>query len=153
LRSASGKAYKINWQISKITKNEHSFVIAVGSNVTKFVQENRGLKKELNSIKVGFDYFPFAIGYMNAQGNFTKMNPRFMKMFHIAKNRLEISFDDVPLFKKYIGFKKMSESVKLLKEVHYKLNYKDLNIKVDVRLLKGKKESSKFYIVVVQRVK
>ena len=51
----------------------------------------------------------------------------------------------------------MSEHIKLIKEMSYKINHtvgdRTVKIKVDIRMLSGKNESSKLYIVVAQKVK
>ncbi len=156
MKGLADKVYKINWQVSKIVKHEQTYIIAIGGDITRFVEENSELKKQLTSIKVGFDYFPLAIGYMDGNGIFTKMNPRFMKMFNIAQTDEKIGFDKIPLFRKHIGFEKMNEHIKLIKEMSYKINFpvdgKLVTLKVDIRLLSGKKESSKFYILVAQKI-
>lgn len=156
LKGENTQTYRINWQISKIVKNNHTYVIAVGSDISKFIDENSALKKQLKSIKIGFDYFPFAVGYMNAKGRFTKMNPRFMKMFRIDKDDKDITFDKIPILKKSIDFNEMNEHIKLIKEMNYKVDYKTKEktkqLKIDIRLLTGSKESSKFYIVVAQKI-
>lgn len=156
LKGLDDKLYRINWQVSKLVKNDQTYIIAVGSDISKFVEENSDLKNELKSIRIGFDYFPLAIGYMNYKGIFTKMNPRFMKMFKIKEDHEEVLFDNILLFKKHIGFDSLNENIQLIKEMSYKIDYtlneKPIKIKVDIRLLHGKKESSNFYIVVVQMI-
>lgn len=156
MKGLEDKSYIINWQVSKIVKHEQTYIIAVGGDITRFIEENSALKKQLTSIKVGFEYFPLAIGYMDAKGMFTKMNPRFMKMFNIALSDEKIAFDKIALFRKHIGFEKMNEHIKLIKEMSYKIDFlsdgKPMKLKVDIRLLSGKKESSKFYIVVAQKI-
>ena len=155
LKGFEGNLYRINWQISKIVKNEQTYVIAIGSDISKFIEENIDLKRQLTSIKVGFEYFPLAVAYMNANGTFIKMNPRFMKMFNIPKKHDHVMFDQIGVFKKNIGFKKLNEHIGLIKEMSYKINHviKDepVKIKVDIRLLQ--KERTKFYIVVAQEIK
>ncbi len=157
MKGSTEEVYKINWQVSKIVKQNKNFIIAIGSDITKFVEQNNDLKRQIQSIKVGFEYFPFAIGYMNAEGIFTKMNPGFKKMFRIKNENAKIEFDKIPLFKNNIGFDKMSEHIKLIKEMSYKINHtvgdRTVKIKVDIRMLSGKNESSKLYIVVAQKVK
>lgn len=156
LKGKKTEAYRINWQISKIQKSNHTYVIAVGSDISKFINENSVLKKQLKSIKIGFEYFPFAVGYMNAKGHFTKVNPRFMKIFNIDKYDKDITFDKIPILKKSIDFNEMNELIKLIKEMSYKVDYKTeettKQLKIDIRLLTGSKESSKFYIVVAQKI-
>lgn len=156
LKGEKEEVYRINWQVSKMLKHNQTYVIAVGCDISKFIEENSELKKQLTSIKVGFEYFPLAVAYMGAGGIFTKMNSRFMKMFRISESDSKVSFDKVALFKKHIGFDKMNENIKLIKELSYKIelmkNDKAEKIKVDIRLLSGKKESSKLYIVVAQKV-
>ena len=156
MKGVKKEVYRINWQVSSIVKQNQNFIIAVGSDISKLVEKNNDLKRQIQSIKVGFDYFPFAIGYMNSEGVFTKMNPSFMKMFRIKDAKSKIEFDKIALFKNNIGFDKMSEHIKLIKEMSYNIEYKTedniINIKVDIRMLSGKKESSKFYIVVAQKV-
>ena len=156
LKGERENLYRINWQVSKVVRHEQTYIIAVGSDITKFVEENSELKKQLTNIKVGFDYFPLAVGYMDEKGLFTKMNHRFEKMFRIPETHDEISFDKIALFKKHIGFEKMNENIQLIKEMSYKIDFnkgnKVVKLKVDIRLLSGKKESSKLYIVVAQKV-
>ncbi|SMP86503.1 PAS domain S-box-containing protein [Epsilonproteobacteria bacterium SCGC AD-308-P11] len=148
--------YRINWQVSKIIRHDQIYIIAVGSDISKFVEENNTLKQKLASIKIGFEHFPFATGYMNEKGIFVNMNVRFMKMFNISEADTKIAFDQIALFKKYIGFEKMNEHIKLIKEMSYKIDFllkgKPVKLKVDIRLLSGSKESSKFYIVVAQKI-
>lgn len=148
--------YRINWQVSKIVKNKHTYIIAVGSDISKFINENSALKKQLKSIKIGFDYFPFAVGYMNGEGRFTKVNPRFMKIFHIHKDDKDVTFNKIPVLKNGIDFDDMNKHIKLIKDMSYKVEYKTKEktkyLKVDIRLLTGSKETTKFYIVVVQKI-
>ncbi len=155
LKSADNKIYKINWQVSKIVKQNKDYIVAVGSDVSKFLDENSDLKRQLTSIKVGFDYFPFSIGYMNSKGRFIKMNSRFMKMFRIAELTSETTFDSIEILHKNIGFNTMKENIGFLNEISYNIgtdfSHQFMKIKVDIRMLSGKKESSKFYIVVVQK--
>ena len=156
MKGHNGKLYRIYWQVSSVVKQNQSFIIAVGSDISKFVEENSNLKRDLKNIKVGFDYFPFAIGYMNSDGILTSMNPGFMKMFRIKDEHSEIAFDSIRILKDNIGFNKMSEHIGLIKEMSYKIDYdigeKAVELKVNIRMLSGKKESSKLYIVVVQKV-
>lgn len=156
MKGVKDTPYRINWQVSKIVKQDKTYIIAVGSDISKFVEENNTLKRELTSIKVGFDYFPFAVAYMNAKGKFIKMNSRFMKMFRIAEKDKNIEFDQIALLKKYIGFTKLQENVQLMKEMSHTIDFKidgnPIKLKVDIRLLSGKKESAKLYIVVVQKI-
>lgn len=155
-KGAREDLYRINWQVSKIVRNDNSYIISVGSDISKYVEENTDLKRQLTSIKVGFDYFPLAVGYMDYKGVFTKMNPRFMKMFNIPKGDKKIFFDNIAIFKKNIGFEEMNKHIGLIKEMSYKIDFvkddKPIKLKVDIRLLSGKKETSKLYIVVAQKV-
>jgi hypothetical protein len=84
------------------------------------------------------------------------MNPSFMKMFRIKDENKKIKFDQIPVLKKNIGFEKMNEHVKLIKEMSYKLKYiikgETVNLKVNIKMLSGKQKASKFYIVVAQKV-
>jgi len=150
------KKYRINWQISKIIKNSESYIVAVGSDVSKFLDENSDLKRQITSIKVGFNLFPFSVGYFNSQGVFIKMNSRFKKMFQIEESKEKILFDDIKPFKENIGFNVMKEHIQLIKEVSYKIivniAQKPVKLKIDIRMLSGKKESSKFYILVAQKI-
>ena len=129
-------------------------VNGVGTSATQ--PENKKLKQQLSSIKVGFDYFPLGIAYMRNDGQFTAMNPRFKKIFGVPKESENISFDQIPSLKRDIGFEKMSDYIKLIKEMSYSVERntqdKTINLKVDIRLLHEKKKSIKFYIVVVQRL-
>lgn len=157
LKTASGAIHKINWQVSKkIFKNNHTYLIAIGSNIGKLLNQNRKLKQELSSVKVGFNYFPHGVAYMNGSGKFTLMNPRFKKIFAIDKELETLDFDKIPSLKRDIGFDKMSDYIKLIKEMSYVVKQtfkgKELNLKVDVRLLSEEKKSVKLYIVVVQRL-
>ncbi|MCW8895715.1 MAG: PAS domain S-box protein [Sulfurimonas sp.] len=156
LKDSNGKNYRINWQVSKIIKGEQTYVIAVGSDITKFIEENSDLKLKLTSIKVGFDYFPLAIGYMNASGKFITTNPRFKEMFHIEDSDEKIMFDQIAPLVKHQSFEKTKEYLGLIKEMSYNIKYddkgKEVNLKVDIRLLASKKASSNFYIVVVQKI-
>jgi PAS domain S-box-containing protein len=146
LKSSDGKNYRINWQVSKIIKGEQTYVIAVGSDITKFIEENSDLKLKLTSIRVGFDYFPLAVGYMNASGRFITTNPRFKEMF-----------DQVAPLVKHFSFDKMKEYLGLIKEMSYDIKYddkgKEVKLKVNIRLLDAQKASLIFYIVVVQKIK
>lgn len=157
LKGAQDKNYRINWQVSRIQWHDQIYIVAVGSDVSKLMNENNELKKQLTSVQVGFDYFPFGIAYMNVEGDFTKMNSRFMHMFNIKEESRTINFDHISLFKEHIGFEKLNEYIKHVREMSYKIDYthkdKRIKLKVDIRLLSGHKESSKFYIVVVQQLK
>lgn len=157
LKASDGKNYRINWQVSKIIKSEQTYVIAVGSDITKFIEENSDLKLKLTSIRVGFDYFPLAVGYMSASGKFITTNPRFKEMFHITNSNKKIMFDQITPLVKHLSFDKMKEYIQLIKEMSYNIKYndkgKEIKLKVDIRLLDAKKASSNFYIVVVQKIK
>ncbi|WP_373004032.1 PAS domain S-box protein [Sulfurimonas sp.] len=156
MKGIDDEVFRINWQVSKVVKQDQNFIIAVGSDISKFVEQNSNLKKQIQSIKVGFDYFPFAIGYMNVKGEFIKMNSSFLKMFRIKDEGKKISFDQIPLFKKSIGFIKMQEHIKLIKEMSYKVDHivrgETVKLKINIKMLSGKQETSKFYIVVAQKV-
>lgn len=156
MKGLNEEVYKINWQVSRIVKQNQNFIIAVGSDISKFVEQNIDLKRQIQSIKVGFEYFPFAIGYMNSKGIFTKRNQGFTKMFRIKDENTKVAFDSIPLLKNNIGFDKMNEHIQLIKEMSYKIDHKigdkSFKIKIDIRMLSGKKESSKFYIVVAQKL-
>jgi len=151
LKATDGELYRINWQVSKIIKQGQTYIIAIGSDVSKLFKENRNLKQQLSSVEVGFEYFPFSVGYMNVEGIFTKMNVHFMKMFGITDSNSKISFDSIALFKKNIGFEYLQENIKFVKDMKQIIHYKDTQLRVSIRMIKGKKESSKFYIVVVQK--
>jgi len=150
------KRYRINWQVSKIIKNNESYIVAVGSDVSKFLDENSDLKRQITSIKVGFNLFPFSVGYINSQGIFIKMNTRFMNMFQIAESTNKINFDDIKILKEKIGFDVMKEHIQFIKEISYRFTMdiagKPTHLKVDIRMLSGKKEASKFYILVAQKI-
>jgi PAS domain-containing protein len=154
LKTAIGKTYKINWQVSKLVKNDHTYIIAVGSDISRFIEENSRLKQEMKSIAVGFDYFPLAVAYMNAEGEFIKMNARFTRLFGISGGSRHIHFDSIALLAQKIGFEKMHENIALIKEMHYTFDHtsrgKPVRLRVDIRMLQGTKEFAKFYIVVVQ---
>jgi PAS domain S-box-containing protein len=156
-KSADAKSYKINWQVSKFIKNGHTYIIAVGSDISRFIEENSRLKQELKNITVGFEYFPLAVAYMNAEGEFIKMNPRFSRLFGIAEKSSRNHFDAVPFLAQKIGFEKMLEHIELIKELHYVFKHtaqgRPVRLKVDIRMLQGTQEFAKFYIVVVQRIK
>lgn len=156
LKGKKEDTYRINWQVSKIVKNNHTYVIAVGSDISTFLNENSALKKQLKSIKIGFDYFPFAVGYMNAEGCFTRVNSRFMKTFHIDKDDKDIRFDKIPILHNSINFNEMNKHIILIKDMSYKVEYKIKDkikhLKVDVRLLTSSKKNTKFYIVVAQKI-
>jgi PAS domain S-box-containing protein len=157
LKNSQGKQYRINWQVSKIVKNEQIYVIAVGSDITKFIEENSDLKRQLTSIRVGFDYFPLAIGYMNASGKFITTNPRFKKIFGIKKTDEKIMFNDITILYNHTSFEKIKEYIELIKEMSYYINYDDEKVKqqklkIDIRLLNAKKKSSSIYIVVAQKI-
>jgi len=153
---ALNKTYRINWQISKIVKNGESYIVAIGNDVSKFLDENSDLKRQITSIKVGFNHFPFSVGYINSKGVFIKMNSRFMKMFQIDETIQKIRFDDIKVLKENIDFQIMVEHIKYIKEISYKIKIKlaqkVINVKIDIRMLSGKKESSKFYILVAQKI-
>ena len=150
------RKYRINWQISKIVKNYESYIVAIGSDVSQFLDENSDLKRQITSIKVGFNLFPFSVGYINSQGTFIKMNSRFMNMFQIAESNKKVMFDDIEAFRKNIGFEVMKEHIQFIKEISYNITAtlanKPVELKIDIRMLSGKKESSKFYILVAQRI-
>lgn len=156
MKALDDEVHRINWLVSKVVRQKQSFIIAVGNDISRFVEQNINLKRQIQSIKVGFDYFPFSIAYMNAKGEFIKMNPSFMKMFRIKDENKKIKFDQIPVLKKNIGFEKMNEHVKLIKEMSYKLKYiikgETVNLKVNIKMLSGKQKASKFYIVVAQKV-
>ncbi|MDA3907458.1 MAG: PAS domain-containing protein, partial [Sulfurimonas sp.] len=156
MKGLNNEIYRINWQVSKVVKQNQNFIIAVGSDISKFVQQNSNLKKQIQSIKVGFDYFPFGIGYMNAKGEFIKMNTSFLKMFRIKDEINKIGFDQIPVFKNSIGFLKMQEHIKLIKEMSYKVDHiikgEAVKLKINIKMLSGKQEASKFYIIVAQKV-
>ncbi len=155
LKGKDDELYKINWQVTKVVKRDQTYIIAIGSDVSKLFKENRNLKKQLDSIQVGFEYFPFSVGYMNAEGVFTKMNARFMKMFGIPDSKYRVSFDAIALLKNNIGFEYLKENIKFVKEMKHIIDYehdgKHIKLRVNIRVIKGKKESSKLYIVVVQK--
>jgi PAS domain S-box-containing protein len=156
LRDINKEIYKINWQISKVVRQDQNFIIAVGSDISKLVDQNNQFKREVESIKIGFEYFPFAIGYMNEKGFFTTMNKTFTKMFHPKNKDTTLHFDEIPFLKKNIGFAQMSEHIQLIKEMSYKIKHhhkeKLVNIKVDIKMLSAKSSSSKLYIVIVQKL-
>lgn len=156
MKNQDKEVHRINWQVSKVVKQNQSFIIAVGSDISKFVEQNTNLKRQLQSIKVGFDYFPFAIAYMNTKGEFIKMNSSFIKMFRIKDENKKIKFDQIPVLKKSVGFEKMSEHIKLIKEMSYKVNHtikgEAVKLKVNIKMLSGKQKNSKFYILVAQKV-
>lgn len=155
LKGKDGELYKINWQVSKIIKQSQTYIIAIGSDMSKLFKENRSLKQQLGSIEVGFEYFPFSVGYMNSEGVFTKMNARFMKMFGIKDSKSKVSFDSIALLKNNIGFEYLQENIKFVNDMKHLVDYerkgRHIKLQVNVRVIKGKKESSKFYIVVVQK--
>ncbi|WP_455757485.1 PAS domain S-box protein [Sulfurimonas sp.] len=157
LKGDREEQYRIKWQVSKILRHEKTYVVAIGNDVSKFAEENVELKRQMKSIEVGFEHFPLAVGYMDAEGLFTKMNSRFIKMFRVEQERETIEFDKIPLFKKHIGFAKMQEHIKLIKEMSYTIDLnkgeKPVRLIVDISLLSGKKEKSKLYIVVARKWK
>ncbi|QFR49640.1 PAS domain S-box protein [Sulfurimonas lithotrophica] len=157
LKDVEDNIYKIKWQVSKIKKLNQNFLVAIGSDISQlFQQNNKQITKEVKSLKVGFDYFPFAVAYMNAKGIFTTMNKNFLKMFHIKNETTKIMFDQIPFFKKHIGFSKIKEYIPSQKELTYNIehgiNGKNVILKVYIRMLKGKKESSALYIIIVQKI-
>lgn len=157
LKNAQGEISRINWQVSKIVRQSKNYIIAVGSDISKVVEENNNLKRQLTSIKVGFDYFPFAVAYMNGEGEFTKLNSRFTEMFGIPKSNQKLHFKQIKIFNDQIGFEKMNEQIELIKELSYTLHDTHENklrkLQVNIRLLSGKKTASKFYIFVAQNIK
>ncbi len=157
LKGEREEQYRIKWQVSKMVEYGKTYIVAIGNDVSRIAEENVELKKQIKSIEVGFEYFPFAVGYMDSKGLFIKMNNRFKKMFRIEKKHETIKFDDIPLFKKHIGFDKMYEHIKLIKEMSYtiELNKAKEAVKliVDISLLSGKKETSKLYIVTARKWK
>ena len=157
ITGSNGNTYRINWQVSRIVKSEQTYIIAVGSDISKIIEENSELKRKLTSIRVGFDHFPLAVGYMNESGKFITTNPRFKKMFNIEKSNKQIMFDQIKPLAKHTTFDKIKEYLHLIKEMSYNINYsfksKQQKLKVDIRLLDAKKESSSFYIVVIQKIK
>lgn len=157
MKDANENLYKINWQVSKVIKANQSYIIAIGSDVSRFVKENGELKRELQSINLGFEYFPFGVAYMDSKGYVSKTNKRFKKMFKVAEKKKSFQFEEIGLFKKHIGLAKLQENLKFVKDVSYTVkdvvNKQPIRLRVNVRVLKGKKESSAFYILVVQNIK
>jgi PAS domain S-box-containing protein len=154
LKGAGDELYNINWQVSKkILKQDHIYLIAVGSDITKLYKENKKLKQELVSIKVGFDNFPYAVAYMNHQGRFTAMNSRFKKMLGSMATIDTVSFDQIPILYEHIDFKEMSEYIALIKEMSYTIedNTKQ-RYQVDIQLISKEAKDIKFYIVVIRQL-
>ncbi|MCW8838204.1 MAG: PAS domain-containing protein [Thiovulaceae bacterium] len=157
LKDVEENIYKIKWQVSKMEKLNQSFLVAIGSDISQLLEKsNAQMTKEVKSLKVGFEYFPFAVAYMNAKGIFTTMNKNFLKMFHIKNGTTKTTFDQIPFLKKHIGFSKIKEHIPSQKEIthniEHNVNGKIINLKVNIRMLKGKKESSELYIVIVQKI-
>lgn len=157
MKDANENLYKINWQVSKVVKAKQSYIIAIGSDVSRYIKENGNLKRELQSVSLGFEYFPFAVAYMDSKGCISKTNKRFKKMFKIAEKKKTFGFEEIGLFKKHIGLKKLQDNLHFIKDVTYtikdEINKQPLRLRVNARVLKGKKESSAFYILVVQNIK
>ena len=155
LKNAKENIYKIKWQVSKMKKLNQNFIIAIGSDISQIIEENNNFKKEIQSIKVGFKYFPFAVAYMDSKGFFTTMNQNFIKMFHISNETSKINFDQISFLKKHIGFSKINENIKFVKEMNFNIKHpshnKKLDLKVTVRMIKGKNNSSALYIVIIQK--
>jgi PAS domain S-box-containing protein len=154
LKGAGDELYNINWQVSKkILKQDHTYLIAVGSDITRLYKENKKLKQELVSNKVGFDNFPYGVAYMNAQGRFTAMNSRFKKMFCSVATTDTVTFDQIPILHEHIDFKEMSEYIALIKEMSYtvEVNAKQ-RYQVDIQLISKESKNIKFFIVVVRQL-
>jgi PAS domain S-box-containing protein len=152
LKAKDGKLYRVQWQVSTMRKGENVYIVAIGSDVSKFIEKNCELKREIASIKTGFEYFPMAIGYMDSKENFITMNPKFKKMLKISPTKKHINFHEIPFLHKNIDLKKMDEYIKLIKEMHYNFKENDKNYRVDVRMLQNPKKNTKLYIFVVQKL-
>ncbi|WP_428739050.1 PAS domain-containing protein [Sulfurimonas sp.] len=152
LKDKEGKLYRIQWQVSTMKKGENVYIVAIGSDVSKFMEENCELKREITSIKAGFEYFPMAIGYMDSKGDFITMNPKFIKMLKIPQTKKHLNFKEIPFFHKNIDFKQMSEYIELIKEMHFNFKEDGKNYRVDIRMLHNSKRNTKLYIFVVQKL-
>ncbi len=151
LKGNTDKLYRIQWQVSTMKRAEQTYIIAIGNDISKYVEENSELKRELTSIKVGFDFFPMAVGYMDAKGNFITMNPKFIKLLKIPKDKERIHFKEIPFLKKHIDLQQMNEYIELIKEMHYNFEEKGEKYRVDVRILQSPKKKVKLYIFVIQK--
>lgn len=151
LKGNSDKLYRIQWQVSTMKKAEQTYIIAIGNDISKYVEENCELKRELTSIKVGFDFFPMAVGYMDAKENFITMNPKFIKLLKIPKEKTRINFKEIPFLNKHIDLQQMNEYIELIKEMHYDFEEKGQKYRVDVRMLQSPKKKIKLYIFVIQK--
>ncbi len=151
ITDTKGNVHRMNWQVSRMIRHEQTYIIAIGSDISRLINRQDNLMRQLTTIKVGFNYFPYAVAYLNHQGIFTSMNIRFKQLFGIKESSMH--FDHITLFKKHIGFETMRKNIALLKEVKYTLTYqkekKEHKIRVDIRLLATKQEASQLYIVVV----
>ena len=153
LRSAHDKTYRINWHVSKIQKQGETYMFVVGNDISKFLDENDKLKKELISIKVGFQYFPLGIAYFGSSGELIEANPRFNQMMGLKTEAAKTHFDDIAPLHGHFSFETMQERLGLIKDYRFKQQLEDKFMQVDIRLLQGKKEHSKLFITVCQYVK
>ncbi|WP_345991727.1 PAS domain-containing protein [Sulfurimonas sp. HSL-1716] len=151
LKGSNDKLYRIQWQVSTMKKAEQTYIVAIGNDISKYVEENCELKRELTSIKVGFDFFPMAVGYMDAKGIFITMNPKFIKLLKIPKEKKHLHFKEIPLLKKHIDLRQMNEYIELIKEMHYNFEENGEKYRVDVRALQSPKKKIKLYIFVIQK--
>ncbi|MFT7860905.1 MAG: PAS domain-containing protein [Sulfurimonas sp.] len=152
LKGKEEHLYRIQWQVSTMKTGEHTYIIAVGSNISKYVEENCELKKEITSIKVGFEFFPMAVGYMDGKGDFVTMNPKFLNLLKVPKSKKHINFKEIPFLNKHIDFEEMSEYVDLIKEMHYSFKEGKKKFRVDIRMLHNSKKHTKLYIFVIQKL-
>lgn len=156
LKNGQGEVFKVNWQLSKIVRQEKQFLIAIGSDISRILDKSNRYKRELESIKIGFEYFPHAVAYMDADGLFTSMNKMFMKMFHVDTEQEKTYFDDITFFRKNIGFVSMLNNIRLIKDMSYKIAhpYKggSINIKIDIKMLTTKESTPKLFIITAQKL-
>ena len=157
LRRKDGQIYRVNWQVSRVLKQGRTYIIAVGSDISKYVEENQRLKKNLQSISLGFDHFPHGVAYLDGKGRFLRINPRFAAMFGLEEREKERRFDQIPALEKQIGFRQMLQTLEEKREgtwrVEEERNGRKIGLAVDARLVRGKKEEARFYILAVHRVR
>ncbi len=152
IKNAKGEMYRINWQVSRMVRHEKTYIVAIGSDISRLIKRQDDMMRQLTAIKVGFNYFPYAVAYANHQGIITSMNIRFKKLFGIKESG--IHFDKIALFKKHIGFEAMAANIALIKETSYTFEYhqgdSSRRVRVDIRLLADKHELPPFYVIVVR---
>ncbi len=148
IKNFEGKIHRMNWQVSRLVRNEHTYVIAIGSDISRLIERQDDLQRELSSVKVGFNHFPYAVAYVSDDGVLTSMNIRFRELFHLKEPHPH--FDSIALFKEKIGFQTMCEHIALIKELGYTLSLDGTKFKIDIRLLESKHKTASLYMIIMR---